>query len=40
MLINFDYRVDCNLTIKNHTHSSVAKLWFNNEEDILWILIM
>jgi hypothetical protein len=37
--------VDFNLTIKDHIHGSVAKLWSNNEQDIntldiSWILII
>jgi hypothetical protein len=32
--------VDYNLANKNHIHSLVAKLWFNNEKGMLWILIM
>jgi hypothetical protein len=32
--------VDCNLTITNYIHGSMAKLWSNNEQGILWILIM
>jgi hypothetical protein len=37
--------VDFNLTIKDHIHGLVIKLWSNNEQDIntlgvLWILIM
>jgi hypothetical protein len=37
--------VDFNLTIKDHIHALVAKLWSNNEQDInaldiLWILII
>jgi hypothetical protein len=32
--------VDYNSTIKKHIHGSVAKLWSNNEQGILWILIM
>jgi hypothetical protein len=37
--------VDFNLIIKDHIHGLVAKLWFNNEQDIitiniLWILII
>ncbi len=40
ILANFDYMVDYNLTIKNHIHSSVVKLWFNNEKGNLRILIM
>jgi hypothetical protein len=32
--------VDYNLTIKNHIYGSVAKLWFNNEQVILQIVIM
>ncbi len=37
--------VDFNLTIKNHIHGLVVKLWYNNEQDIntvsiLWILVM
>jgi hypothetical protein len=30
-LTSFDYMVDYNLTIKNHIHGSMAKLWSNNE---------
>jgi hypothetical protein len=26
--------VDCNLTIKDHVHGSMVKLWSNNEQDI------
>jgi hypothetical protein len=26
--------VDFNLTIKDHIHGLVAKLWFNSEQDI------
>ncbi len=37
-ITNFDYMVDCNLTIKNHIHGSMANLWSNNEQGILWIL--
>jgi hypothetical protein len=29
-----------NLTIKNHIYGLATKLWFNNEQVILWILIM
>jgi hypothetical protein len=32
--------VDCNLIIKNHIPSSTSKLWSNNEQGILQILIM
>jgi len=32
--------VDCNLTIINYIHGLTTKLWFNNEQGILWILIM
>jgi hypothetical protein len=32
---NFDYMVDYNLANKNHIHSLVAKLWFNNEKGML-----
>jgi hypothetical protein len=31
--------VDCNLTINNHIHGLTVKLWYNNEQNILWILI-
>jgi hypothetical protein len=32
--------IDCDLTIKNHLHSSVTKLWSNDEQGILQIVTM
>jgi hypothetical protein len=32
--------VDYNLTMKNHIHGSMAKLWSNHKQGILQILIM
>jgi uncharacterized membrane protein len=39
-ITNFDYMVDYNLTINNHLHGSTTNLWSNNEQSILWILIV
>ncbi len=38
-LNNFDYG-NFNLTIKNHIHGLEAKLWSNNEQDIITLDIL